>query len=32
MPLNRFDTPEVSGKILKGSIEWNIASGHKLTL
>ena len=32
MPVTRFDTPEVSGEFLSGSIEWNMATSKKVTL
>ncbi len=32
MPINRFDTPEVSGEFLDGKVEMNIATAHKVTL
>lgn len=32
MPINRFDTPEVSGEFLGGKVEVNLATTHKVTL
>ncbi len=32
MATTRFDTPEVSGGLLDGSVEWNVASSRKVIL